>query len=176
MSWWNRLAAAMVGQPNQIAVEAPAPPAVQAVARDLGAAALRDGLYDHWTAVPWPADRWPNFSPKELACRHCGEAYIDRVSIDMLQRAREAYGAPLRINCGHRCAIHNAQVGGAPKSQHKLIAFDVSIRSADRWAILKALERAGFTTFGFYQTFIHTDIRPGRRWYSGEKARQLWTS
>ena len=136
---------------------------------------LRDGLYAHWSDVPWPVDRWPDFAPVELACPCCGEAYIERVAIDMLQAARRTVGHPLKVNSAHRCEVHNAHVGGAPASAHKKLAFDVSFNGRDRWALLRALERAGFTTFGFYQTFIHTDTRPGRRWF-GNGAKSLWTS
>jgi len=129
---------------------------------------IRNGIHAHWADCSWPAERWPNFTAKELACPHCGELYIDRASIDLIQRARTSFG-PLRINSAHRCIIHNVHVGGAPMSQHKKIAFDVSVRGLDRFAVLRALQGAGFTTFGLYQTFIHTDIRPGRRWYSGPR-------
>jgi zinc D-Ala-D-Ala carboxypeptidase len=133
------------------------------------------GLYKHYShCTDWPWQRWPNFTPKEVACRHCGELYIDIPSMDAIQRARDAIG-PLRLNCGHRCIIHNAHVGGAPMSQHKRLAFDVSVRGRDRFAVYKALQQAGFGSFGFYVTFIHCDMRPGRQWFSGVETRKLWT-
>lgn len=174
MSWWDRVTAILIGRPTTAASTVPPAPVI--VARDPVADPLRDGIYGHWSEVPWPVERWPNFSAKELACPCCGEAYVEQASIDMLQEARRRYGAAMTINSAHRCPIHNAHVGGAPLSEHKKIAFDVSIRGRDRWAVLRALQQAGFTTFGFYQTFIHTDIRPGRRWYADKIARQQWTS
>jgi zinc D-Ala-D-Ala carboxypeptidase len=39
--------------------------------------------------------------------------------------------APLVINSGHRCALHNARVGGAPLSLHKRLAFDVALSGHD---------------------------------------------
>ncbi len=135
-----------------------------------------DGIYAHYGEVRWPATRWPTFKPCEFACPCCGAFYMHVASINTIQAARGHLGRPMRINSAHRCLIHNAHVGGAPKSQHKKIDFDVSVRGHDRFAVAEALKKAGFTTFGFYRSFIHTDIRSGRRWYAGEKARTLWTS
>lgn len=134
-------------------------------------------LYAHFGDIPPNAWRWANFSPDEpnLACPCCGELYLCARSMDMLQTVRDLLGKPVRINSGHRCKLHNARVGGAPRSMHKLeIAFDISLRGHDRGDVLAACRLAGFTTFGFYNTFLHTDIRPGRRWYSGATARRLW--
>lgn len=135
-------------------------------------------LFSHFTEVPTDSWRWPNFRPDEpnLACPCCGEFWFDPHSMDLIQAARDELGAPMRINSGHRCAIHNARVGGAPLSEHKRIAFDISTQGYDRHTVLEACQRVGFTTFGFYQTFLHTDRRPNRRWYANSHARQLWTS
>ena len=118
---------------------------------------------------------WGNFSPKELSCPCCCELYLDEDAIDRLQYARSASNRPFKINSAHRCGIHNARVGGAPQSQHKKIAFDISLHGHDRGGLHQTLKEAGFTTFGFYQSFIHTDTRPNRVWY-GTGARKLWTS
>lgn len=133
-------------------------------------------IYDHFSLVPKSIWRWPNFSFRgdpRLACSCCGEFYLDPDSMDMLQLTREIIGKPIRLNSGHRCAIHNARVGGAPLSQHKKIAFDIQIAGHIRSDLLTALIQAGFGSFGFYQTFIHADKRPGRRWF-GKGGRELW--
>lgn len=129
--------------------------------------------YRYIDPAAWP---WANFSPDEpnLACPCCGEFWLDHDAMNQLQAARDIFGRPLRVNSGHRCWLHNARVGGAPKSQHKQIAFDVSTRGYDRRQVLEALRQAGFATFGYYVTFIHADTRQGRRWYGSERARQLW--
>jgi len=135
-------------------------------------------LYAHYSECPdvisgyWK-ERWPNFSPIEVSCRCCGEYYHDPVSMDFLQRTRTLLGQPAKVNCGHRCKIHNARVGGAPLSEHKKMAFDLSLRGQDRQRVFECAREAGFTTFGFYRTFIHVDRRPGRRWY-GKGAQKLW--
>lgn len=132
-------------------------------------------MFEHISLLPPEAWRWDSFDPGEpsLACPCCGEFFLDPVAMDMLQQARTLIGKPMRINSGHRCGIHNARVGGAPMSQHKLVAFDVSLAGHDRRDLLGALKLAGFTTFGLYQSFIHTDTRAGRRWF-GKGAREQW--
>ena len=129
----------------------------------------------HYSRIDKRTWTFKNFSPKELACSCCGEVYLDIPAITMLQHAREIAGFPFKLNSAHRCALHNARVGGAPLSQHKRLAFDVSTRGKDAQAIFRALIQAGFTTFGLYNTFIHTDPRPNRRWYGSKEAKQKWT-
>jgi len=65
-------------------------------------------------------------------------------------------------------------VGGAPFSQHLKLAADISTLGHDRRKLLRACRNAGFTGFGFYNTFLHIDLGRPRNWWSGEKAKQLW--
>ena len=118
--------------------------------------------------------RWPNFSPGEMACRHCGETYHWPEFMDRLQAARDDVGRPFRIHSAHRCALHNARVGGAPLSEHLKLAVDIGLAGHDPVQLHKALRRAGFRGFGFYQTFIHADLGRARHWYGGKLARELW--
>jgi hypothetical protein len=130
-------------------------------------------IYAHYSSPPWDKARWPNFSAKELACPHCGEYYHDTRMLDAIQAVRSSLGKPLRINSAHRCALHNARVGGAPLSQHKKIAFDISLHGHDREALKAACREAGFTGFGHYGTFLHVDMgRP--RWWASTAGRRLW--
>ena len=114
-----------------------------------------------------------NFKPKEVSCPCCGQFVPDYEAYDALQRARDLAKVPFKINSGHRCRIHNARVGGAAKSMHKWIAFDISVVGRNRQVILKACKDAGFTGFGYYQTFLHVDLGRPRFWY-GKGARVLW--
>lgn len=129
--------------------------------------------YSHWSFVRWSTRRWPNFTAEELACPCCDRYYHDPIAVTMLQRARRILGKPMSINSAHRCFRHNIKVGGRPLSMHKRIAFDISTHGHDRRELLDALRRAGFTTFGFYGTFIHVDRRPYRRWAT-KRGRQVW--
>lgn len=82
--------------------------------------------------------------------------------------------APLHILSGHRCALHNARVGGAPLSQHLKLAVDINLCGLNLIELRGAAERNGFTGFGFYTTFLHIDLGRPRHWVGSEKARQLW--
>lgn len=123
-------------------------------------------LYSHYSLVPWDRDRWPNFSPSEknLHCPCCGEFYLDMTSFDALQTLRRAVGRPVKVNSGHRCLFHNAKVGGKPRSMHKLVAFDVSLRGQRLRDLLEAARRAGFQGYGYYATFLHLDMGRRRFW------------
>ena len=123
---------------------------------------------------PPGAWRWPDFLLAEMGCRHCGETYHWPAFMDALQAARDRVGRPFRVLSAHRCALHNARVGGAPRSQHLRLAVDIGLRGHDRRALHRALREAGFTGFGFYTTFIHADMGPERSWYGSTKARRQW--
>lgn len=117
---------------------------------------------------------WPDFSARELSCRHCGEFYVWPQFLDQLQIARSIIGQPFHILSAHRCALHNARVGGAPLSEHLKLAVDISAEGHSRLTLLEACQAAGFKGFGFYQTFLHIDLGRRRQWWSSQTARQLW--
>ena len=90
----------------------------------------------HYTEARW-SGKWPNFTPKEIACKCCGEIVVDEASMDALQRLRDMWGEPLVINCGHRCFRHNKEVGGVAHSQHLTLAFDVRMPKERHEAFIK---------------------------------------
>jgi len=122
----------------------------------------------------WQSDRWANFTPNELSCRHCGQMYIWPEFLDRLQHARDDVNRPFKILSGHRCALHNARIGGAPLSQHLRLAADISTIGHNRHELFAACKRAEFHGFGFYQTFLHIDLGRSRHWFGGQKAKELW--
>lgn len=130
--------------------------------------------YSHITN--WDSERYPNFHPSEknLHCPCCGEFCFDTESFDAVQYVRTYIGKPAFINSCHRCLLHNARVGGAPLSRHKLVAFDISIIKQDKKRVLEGCIKAGFNSFGFYGTFLHVDIRKfPARWVTKE-GRKTW--
>lgn len=133
-------------------------------------------LYPHHSLVDWDRDRWPNFRPSEknLHCPCCGEFYLDPVAFDTLQALRRRLGRPIKINSGHRCMFHNARVGGAPRSMHKRIAFDVSLRGHRLRDLIEAARSVGFQGFGYYYNFLHLDIGRRRYWVTKGGAKR-WT-
>lgn len=111
-----------------------------------------------------------NFKRGEFACRcGCGFDTVDFRLIEGLQRLRDIVGEPIVVNSGCRCAAHNAEMGGSPKSQHLLgKAADIVIRNyrpamvANMAATLAEFADGGI---GIYATFTHVDVRHGRsRW------------
>lgn len=123
--------------------------------------------------------RWPHFTPRELACRcggrFCaGEYWHDADFLDALEALRAEAGGPLAVNSGHRCDAWNRAAGGAGKSRHRTIAVDIALAGHDRFRLLAAAERLGFTGIGLARSFIHLDRRPvPARWYYKRSA-SLW--
>tara|TARA_R110000737_G_C14539843_1_gene478838 strand:- start:659 stop:1069 length:411 start_codon:yes stop_codon:yes gene_type:complete len=131
-------------------------------------------IYEHYSLAPWSEERWPNFSAKELACSRTGEFYMWPMVIDFLQRTRADLNRPLHINSAHRSVFHNNLCGGAVRSQHLKLAFDISLHGLEPGNLLGAAKAAKFSSFGFYGTFLHCDTRPGRRWFSKE-GKKRWS-
>ncbi len=135
------------------------------------------GYLGSWRTAPWDGARWPDFSPRELSCPCCGEECVFEQALDGLQRLRDAMGAALLIDSGHRCLLHNARVGGAPLSQHKRLAFDVRLAGHDPMRLRSCAAAAGFTGFGYGNGFLHLDVwaRPAH-WFYGKRSIEKWTS
>lgn len=98
--------------------------------------------------------------------------------MEKLQKARHIMRASFHVLSAKRCPLHNARVGGAPRSYHKYgMACDISILNHDKRALLSALERVGLKGIGLYQNFIHVDNRPYfARFYGGPVSEALWQS
>lgn len=124
--------------------------------------------YSNWREVPAKEWRWKNFSPQEIACKGTGAVIINETALDMLQNARELFNKPFVINSAYRSITHNASIGGSINSRHKNgSAFDISIVGLTSEEVVKlytALKEAGFTGFGFYNSFIHVDTGRARSW------------
>ena len=103
----------------------------------------------------------------ELMCKcGCGNIFIQDQAIDKLQKLRDIIQKPLIINSAARCPLHNAKVGGAPKSQHRATksrpstAFDVSLSGLRKKDLIEAAKMAGFKGLGInYNSFVHVDNR-----------------
>lgn len=132
-------------------------------------------MYSHYSEAPFDKERWPNFSPKELSCPHCGEYYHDERFLDAIQSVRTWLGRILRLNSAHRCWLYNSskRIGGAPLSMHKQIAGDIDTSGHDIVTLKTYCRAAGFTGFGHYKTFLHVDMgRP--RWWASKEGKKVW--
>ncbi|MGM9804036.1 MAG: D-Ala-D-Ala carboxypeptidase family metallohydrolase [Muribaculaceae bacterium] len=70
---------------------------------------------------------------------------LARLVENVLDPLREAFGSPIYVNSGYRCAALNAAVGGVAKSQHlRGEAADITAGSRDAnvrlWRTLKRLK------------------------------------
>lgn len=129
----------------------------------------------HYSMLSWK-QRWPHFSPREMACRCCGELYKGdgplpeelMLFLDGLEEVRERWGRPMVVNSGHRCRVHNAAVGGTAESRHLEIAADIAVPEEEQARFAKIAEEAGFTGIGVYPArgFVHIDMGTDfpRRW------------
>lgn len=99
------------------------------------------------------------FSRKELECKCCGVCLISDELLGRLNHAREIAGIPFILNSAYRCEKHNDAVGGSPTSSHVIgKAVDIRITNNNqRFIILNALLKAGFTRLGVGKSFIHVD-------------------
>ena len=121
------------------------------------------------------------FEPREFRCP-CGckspfyEWNVDAELVELCDKIRESYGAPIRVDSAYRCAEHNLEVGGVVDSFHtKGKAADLhpvkgrktqeEIKS-DVLRLQKiacAVNRYGGV--GLYDWGVHVDVRGyGARW------------
>ena len=117
--------------------------------------------------------RWPNFTREEMACRGTGECRMEPSFMDLLQRLRESFAAPLVISSGYRAPAYNAKVSatGADGPHTTGCAADILVHGRGaRLLVWRAVE-LGFAGIGINQRgpaearFIHLDTleaRPGR--------------
>ena len=124
-------------------------------------------LYANWRDVPTDKWRWPNFSPREIACKGTGRVLVNEDAMDRLQDLRTRLGRPMLLTSAYRSPEHNRNVGGARNSYHlQGVAFDVRMENQNPSEFEAAAREAGFTGFGYYPAsgFMHIDTGPARTW------------
>jgi uncharacterized protein YcbK (DUF882 family) len=109
-----------------------------------------------------------NFSTHEFECSCCGDTKINMELVNLLQEMRDELGEVIHITSSYRCPEHNAEVGGAKKSQHLLgTAADIVVRSCSPDYIYEYLTNKYPNKYGIgkYKSFVHIDVRSKRaRW------------
>jgi uncharacterized protein YcbK (DUF882 family) len=103
----------------------------------------------------------PYFSRLEFACQcGCGFDTVDVSTLSILDAVREHFG-PVVVTSGCRCEQHNARIGGAPGSQHKLArAADIKVSSAEPRVVYDWIaEQFPHASLGLYDSFVHVDTR-----------------
>ncbi len=111
-----------------------------------------------------------NFNKSEFECRDGSEMPIDVLNnvkelAQELQKIRDLYGKPIRINSAYRSLEYNRTIGSKDTSQHvKGTAADIVINGVDpselaywiKFWIAEGLLKEGGV--GLYNTFVHYDI------------------
>ena len=111
----------------------------------------------------------PHFRESEFRCRCCGNlppGGVPQSLLDVLEDVRTHFDSPTVINSGYRCQHHNANVGGAPNSQHITgRAADIAVRDVPASEVYAYLDPKHTGGLGRYNTFTHVDTRDQRtRW------------
>lgn len=112
------------------------------------------------------------FERKEFRCKcgKCGGFPVEPTwdLIAVLEKIREHFGAPVRINSGVRCVSHNTACGGAKFSQHLAgTASDIRVDGVSPAKVAEYAETLLPNTggIGIYPTFVHVDVRKTKsRW------------
>lgn len=79
--------------------------------------------------------------------------------VSMLDAARDYAGVPFVITSGTRTAAENASAQGVSNSAHtRGLAVDLRCSDArQRWHMLTALLKVGFSRIGIYDAHLHVD-------------------
>ena len=115
-----------------------------------------------------------NFSYKEFDCKDGTpvpaklKPNIKKLVIEVLQPLRDYFKRPIHIASGYRTPAYNAACGGVKNSQHLLgTAADIQIeglKPSETQNIVRGfmIARKKGGGVGWYKTFTHIDIRPGK--------------
>lgn len=107
-----------------------------------------------------------NFHLKEYECKcnNCTETLVDLDHVARLQKLRDDLGSSITITSAYRCPKHNAAIGGASNSRHKVgDATDIVVKDMTPDEVADASEH--FDGLGRYDSFTHVDSRGSKaRW------------
>jgi uncharacterized protein YcbK (DUF882 family) len=108
-------------------------------------------------------DLTASFDKSEFTCKcgHCDGGLMAPAFMVRLEKLRNLFGKPIRINSGYRCVVHNKAVGGVGGSMHLLgRAADLAVSSdADRYQLLRLATGLGFGGVGILKDALHVDDR-----------------
>ncbi len=86
-----------------------------------------------------------HFRRREFECPCCGGLRLSPELIRRLEALRAAWGRPVRITSGYRCAPHNRAVGGVPNSRHlRGRAADLACPAPELGRLAALARAAGF--------------------------------
>ncbi len=103
------------------------------------------------------------FPPNETRCK-CGCGFdITPEARGRFDALRTAFGMPLTVSGGARCADYNKVKDGAEYSRHIYgDALDFAVPTEYRWKLVYHAMNLGFKGIGINKRFIHIDCRPDK--------------
>lgn len=110
-----------------------------------------------------------NFRVREFACKDGSDMILINLElVELLQRIRTHFRAPVTITSAYRSPCHNKKVGGAKTSQHLYgIAADIQVKGVAPKTVAAYVEQlmSDKGGIGIYPTFVHVDVRKMKsRW------------
>lgn len=139
-----------------------------AVAYGMPAKKAESASGDFWDGIK-------HFKRSEFKCK-CGKycngfpVEPDEDLVELLEKIRNHFNAPVTIKSGVRCATHNKNVGGASSSQHvKGTAADIKVKGVAPKKVVAYAETLlpGTGGIGTYSTFTHVDVRKTKSRWNG---------
>jgi uncharacterized protein YcbK (DUF882 family) len=108
-----------------------------------------------------------NFKVKEFACKDGSDkVLVDTDLVELLQKIRDYFKKPVKINSAYRTKNHNKKVGGTTNSYHLVgMASDIRIDGVNPILVALYAERLNAGGIGVYSNFVHVDTRKNKtRW------------
>ena len=102
-----------------------------------------------------------HFRLREFECPCCHCVRLSPALLACLVELRRAWGKPVLITSGYRCAPHNKRVKGAPRSLHMAgQAADVAVPLNEQAVVEILARRAGITMIIPYgrRNFMHLAV------------------
>ena len=107
----------------------------------------------------------PHFKAKEFQCKDKSEYLLIATElIEVLEKIRSHFNAPVIINSGYRTPSWNSKVNGASNSYHcKGMAADIVVKGHSSREVAKyadsIMEQGGIIR---YTSYVHIDVREER--------------
>ena len=108
--------------------------------------------------------QWPNFSERDMKCSETGECKMDVHFMNRLQGLRREVSRPMRVTSGYRSPDHSIEAAKPSPGSHAMgHAVDIQVNNgSDRFRLIEAAMKMGFTGIGAGKQFVHLDDLQGR--------------
>lgn len=112
-----------------------------------------------------------DFRVREFRCKNGADPiFIDTALVELLQKIRDHFGAPITINSAYRTPEYNKKVGGSTYSQHQYgKAADIVVKGVKPSDVAAYAEQLmpSYGGVGRYATFVHVDVRDEKSRWNG---------